>query len=116
LQVGGFPGLKIRIAWTDNSSDETYFRIERSVHDRTNYTYLTSVPADTTVYTDTTVAADTTYWYRMQACNNDGCSAYSKESYNVSFEAEAVPNLDERYMLFLVNESRADPAAYGYPS
>lgn len=116
LQVGGFPGLEICIAWTDNSSDETYFRIERSVHDRTNYAYLTSVPANTTVYTDTTVAADTTYWYRLQACNGDGCSAYSKESYNGSFEAGAVPNLDERYMLFLVNESRADPAAYGYPS
>lgn len=116
LRVGGFPGGQIRLSWTDNSTDETSFRIQRSIHDRNGFALLTTLPANTTVYTDTGVALDTTYWYRVQACNGDGCSAYSKDSYNVSFVAGAVPNLDERYMLFLVNESRADPAAYGYPS
>ncbi len=115
LQVGGFPGGQIRIAWTDNAANEASFQLERSIYNRTQYTLLTILPANTTVYTDTTVALDTTYWYRVRACNADGCSAYSKESYNVSFAAEAVPNMDERYLLFLVNESRADPAAYGYP-
>jgi len=115
LQVGGFPGGQIRIAWTDNAANETSFQLERSIHDRTQYTLLATLPANTTVYTDTTVVLDTTYWYRVRACNADGCSAYSKESYNVSFAAEAVPNMDERYLLFLVNEARAGPAAYGYP-
>lgn len=115
LQVGGFAGGQIRIAWTDNTINETYFQLERSVYNRTQYTLLTTLPADMTVYTDTTAALDTTYWYRVRACNADGCSAYSKESYSVSFAAEAVPNPDERYLLFLINESRADPAAYGYP-
>jgi len=115
LQVGGFPGGKIRVAWKDNAANETSFQIERSVNNRNGYTLLATVPTNTTVYTDTTVTVETTYWYRVRACNSDGCSGYSKDSYNVSFAAGSVPNLDERYMLFLVNEARADPAAYGYP-
>jgi hypothetical protein len=116
LQVGGFPGGEIRIAWTDNATDETGFQLERSVNDRNGYALLTALPADTNVYTDTNVTLETTYWYRVRACNGDGCSGYSKDSYNVSFAAGSVPNLDERYMLFLINEARADPAAYGYPA
>jgi len=116
LQVGGCPGGRIRVAWTDNGTDETTFEIERSEGDRDGYTRLTTVPANTTVYTDATVTLETTYWYRVRACNDDGCSAYSQDSYNVSFATDAAPNLDERYMLFLVNEARADPAAYGHPS
>jgi uncharacterized protein YkwD len=114
--VGGFPGGRIHLSWTDSAANETYFRIERSIGDRTNYAYLTTVGANITEYDDTTVSPDRTYWYRVQACNAEGCSAQSKESYNVSFATGSVPNLDERYMLFLVNESRADPAAYGHPS
>jgi uncharacterized protein YkwD len=116
LQVGGFPGGQIRLAWTDNSATETSFHLERSVNNRNNYTLLTTLPANTTLFTDTTVALNTTYWYRVQACNGDGCSVYAKDSFNVSFAANTVPNLDERYMLFLVNEARAEPAAFGYPA
>ncbi len=116
LQVGGFPGVQICITWTDNAADETSLRVERSIGTRSNYALLTTLPANTTVYTDTAVAIDTTYWYRVQACNADGCSAWSKDSYSVSSAVGSLPNLDERYMLFLINESRADPAAHGYPA
>jgi len=116
LQVGGFPGGQIRLSWQDNASDETGYRIERSTHTTATYAVLTTLPANTTVYTDTTVTLDTTYWYRVQAYNDDGGSDYSNESYNVSFAAGSVPNDDERYLLVLINEARADPAAYGYPS
>jgi hypothetical protein len=116
LRVGGFPGGEMRIAWTDNATNETSFQVERSVDDRSGYVLLTTLPADTGVYTDTAVILETTYWYRVRACNDDGCSGYSKDSYNVSFAVSSVPNLDERYMLFLINEARADPAAYGYSS
>lgn len=116
LQVGGFPGAQIRVAWTDNAPNETSLRIERSTGTRNNYALLTTLPANMIVYTDTTVTVDTTYWYRVQACNADGCSAWSKDSYGVSFAAGSLPNADEHYMLFLINEARADPAAHGYPA
>jgi uncharacterized protein YkwD len=113
LQVGGFPGGRIRLSWRDNAPNETEFRLERSKDRRDNYTLLAMLPANTTLYTDTTVLLDTTYWYRVRACNGQGCSSPSKDSYNVSFAIDALPNLDERYMLFLVNEVRASLAAYG---
>jgi uncharacterized protein YkwD len=113
LQVGGFPGGRIRLSWRDNATNETGFRLERSKDRRDNYTLLTMLPANTTLYTDTTVLLDTTYWYRVRACNGDGCSSPSKDSYNVSFALDALPKLDERYMLFLVNEVRASLSAYG---
>ena len=77
LQVGGFPGARIRVAWTDNAADETGFQLERSAGDRSGYVLLSTLPANTTVYTDATPALDTTYWYRVRACNADGCSATS---------------------------------------
>lgn len=115
LRAGGFPGGQIRLSWTHQAPNESYFRLERSKNKPNNYTFLADLPANTTVYTDTTVRLDTTYWYRVQACNQAGCSLPSKDSYSVSFAAETLPNQDERYMAFLVNEARADPAAYGYP-
>ena len=116
LRVGGLPGGQIQLAWMDNAGNETTFQVERSVHNRNDYTLLTSLPTDTHQYTDATVTIDTTYWYRLRACNLDGCSAYSKDSYSVSFAAGSLPNLDERYLLFLINEARASPASYGYPA
>jgi uncharacterized protein YkwD len=115
LQVGGFSGGRIRVAWTDNAHDETSFHLERSLGSRNAYTLIATLAANTTTYTDAAVALDTTYWYRVRACNGSGCSAYSRESYSVAFAAESAPNLDERYLLFLINETRASPAAYGYP-
>lgn len=116
LRVGGFPGGIIQISWTDNANDETMFELERSLNDRSGFKLLTCLDADTTNYADTTVDLDTTYWYRVRACNGELCSSYSKDSFNVSFSAGSVPNLDERYALFLINEARADPGIFGYPS
>jgi hypothetical protein len=113
--VGGFPNGRIRIAWTDNATDETTFELERSIDNRLQYRRIATLQPNTTIYHDNRVAFDRTYWYRVKACNAQGCSAFSKESFNVSFRADAVPNFDERYLLFLINESRADPASYGYP-
>ena len=116
LRVGGFPGGRIHISWTDNASDEPVFELERSINDRLGYELLTILDANTTEFNDTNVFPDTTYWYRVRACNGELCSTYSKDSFNVSFTAGSVPNLDEQYALFLINEARADPGAFGYPS
>jgi hypothetical protein len=67
---------QIDLAWTDNSSDETSFKIERST-DGVNFGQIDTVGADVTSYSDTTVAESTTYWYRVRAANSGGNSAYS---------------------------------------
>ena len=67
---------KINLAWTDNATGETGFRIERSTNG-TTFTQITSVGANVTTYTNTGLTRNTTYYYRVRAYNAVGNSAYS---------------------------------------
>ncbi|MCK4762679.1 MAG: fibronectin type III domain-containing protein [Candidatus Aminicenantes bacterium] len=64
------------LSWIDNSSDESMFRIERSING-SDFSEIDTVAADTTSYNDTTVAESTTYWYKVRASNSFGLSGYS---------------------------------------
>ncbi|MDH3296596.1 MAG: multicopper oxidase domain-containing protein, partial [Acidimicrobiia bacterium] len=66
----------IDLSWTDNAADENHFNIERSL-DGVDFAFLDTVAADVTAYTDTGLDAATTYWYRVNAENIDGTSAWS---------------------------------------
>lgn len=67
---------EIDLSWTDNSSDETGFEIERSL-DGSSFSPVATVGADVTTYPDTGLSADTTYFYRVRAVNGAGASAFS---------------------------------------
>lgn len=66
----------IDLAWTDNSSNESGFAIERSP-DGSTWNSLATVATDVATYTDTGLASNTTYWYRVSAHNDAGASAWS---------------------------------------
>ena len=67
---------QINLAWTDNSSDETGFEIERST-DGTNFAKIADVGANTATYANTGLNASTRYWYRVRAVNIAGASSYT---------------------------------------
>jgi formylglycine-generating enzyme required for sulfatase activity len=67
----------IRLTWTDNSSNETGFKIERSPDGSTGWTELTTTAANATTYDDTLLASGTTYYYRVRGTNAGGDSSYS---------------------------------------
>ena len=67
---------EVRLAWTDNSDDELGFRIERST-DGTQWSYLTEVGANVTTYSNVNLKRNATYYYRVQAYNVAGNSAFS---------------------------------------
>jgi hypothetical protein len=67
---------EIDLAWTDNSSNQTGFQIQRSL-DNTTWTNLVTVGATTTTYNDTGLAAGTLYYYRVAAYNGTGASNWS---------------------------------------
>jgi len=115
LEAGAFPGGQIRLQWQDLSSIETGYTVERSTGalTATNYVEIASLPGNTSIFTDTPPLLGDTYWYRVQAHNANGASPYSNASYNASFDR--VPNLDEQYLLVLINEARAAPGKFGYP-
>jgi large repetitive protein len=71
---------QINIAWTDNSTDETGFRIERKTGSAGTWAEITTVGANVTAYANTGLAAGTNYYYRVRAYNATGNSAYSNEA------------------------------------
>ncbi|WP_422360103.1 fibronectin type III domain-containing protein [Reichenbachiella sp.] len=67
------------ISWSDNSSGETGFLVERSV-DGGAYATLTTAAADATSYTDNgPFESNSVYIYRIQALGAEGNSGYSNE-------------------------------------
>jgi hypothetical protein len=70
---------QVNLAWTDNSSNETGFIIQRSTNGGT-WTQVGQVSANVTAYSDTMVSRHKTYTYRVYAYNSFGNSAYSNVS------------------------------------
>ena len=67
---------QINLTWTDNSTNESGFKIERST-DGSTFTPLATTGAGTTGYSDTGLSASTTRYYRVYAYNTGGNSAAS---------------------------------------
>lgn len=80
---------QINLSWTDNSSNESNFRIERSANGGSTWSFLANVGANTTTYANTGLPASTTYHYRVRAENTGGNSAFSNAA-NATTQAPPV--------------------------
>jgi hypothetical protein len=58
---------RIQLTWTDASSNEAGFVIERSVNGPDAWTEYATVGANVTSYTNTGLTPGTTYYYRVKA-------------------------------------------------
>ncbi len=67
---------QINIIWTDNSTNETGFKLERST-DQSNWTLLATTAANVTSFNNIGLPASTTYYYRARATNGSGDSTNS---------------------------------------
>ncbi len=72
------PGL-ITLNWTDNSLNETGFRIERK-NNNGSFSLIGTVGPDISTFSNTAISLDTAYVYRVCAVNTAGNSGYSNES------------------------------------
>lgn len=79
LAVVSVSDSHITLSWTDNSADETKFKIWRAVFSGALY-LLTEVGPDVTTYTDSGLESGVTYTYLVQACNDDGCAGSNEVS------------------------------------
>lgn len=68
-------GASVTLNWTDNSNNETGFRIERSIGGG-SFVHLVDVAANTTAFKDE-VNVGGTYGYRVRAFNNNSESAFT---------------------------------------
>ncbi len=71
-------GSQINLTWTDNSANETGFKIERCAGSGcANFAQIATVGANTKSYSNTGLKRNTSYRYRVRAYNSSGNSAYS---------------------------------------
>jgi hypothetical protein len=68
---------QLTLSWSDASTNEDGFKVERATGTTGAYGQLGTVAAGTSGYVDATVTAGTTYCYRVRAYNTAGDSAYS---------------------------------------
>lgn len=89
-------GVRINLAWTDNSTNEQGFRIERAPDAGGvpgSFTQIASVGVNVTTYGSTGLANGTRYWYRVRAYNTIGTSAYSNDASATTLAPAAPTNL-----------------------
>ncbi len=66
------------IKWTDNSTNETGYRVERSIdNDSTFVEVANNLGANTTIYIAPNLVVGTTYFFRVRAINGLGFSDYT---------------------------------------
>jgi len=70
----------VTLAWTDASSNESGFYVERATGAGGGFTRIATLAAGATGYVNTGLSAGTLYRYRVQAWNAVGDSAYSNEA------------------------------------
>ncbi len=78
---------QINLSWTDNSNNETGFKIERKEGASGTYTQVATVGANVTTYNDSGRSESTTYYYQVRAYNAGADSEYSIEAYATTFPA-----------------------------
>ena len=77
----------VKLTWSDNASNESGFKVERSTNG-VDFTEVATLGADTRSYGDSTVAAQANYYFRVRAYNSTGNSGYSN---TVSVSTPALP-------------------------
>jgi hypothetical protein len=87
LSAGSASETQINLTWTDNSSNESGFKIERKKGAGGTYSEITTVGADVTSYNDTGLSEATSYYYRVRAYNSAGNSSYCDEANATTYPA-----------------------------
>lgn len=82
LLAGIADAATITLIWTDNSTDETGFSIERRLRSDpvANYKEIATTGANVTSADDATVLTNTQYCYRVRAFNPAAKSDYTNEA------------------------------------
>lgn len=80
LGATGTSESSIDLAWTDNATSETGYRLERSDGGQNNFQTIANLAVNATSFTDSGLEADTTYDYRVAAVGSFSDSAYATAS------------------------------------
>ena len=77
LNAAPLTATQIKLTWTDNATNESGFKIERSTSATGTFTQIGTNAANVTSYTNSGLTASTPYYYRVRSYNVNGNSDYS---------------------------------------
>ena len=97
---------QINLAWSDNSMDETGFKLERASSASGPWTEIAALGANVTSYQNTGISASTTYYYRTYAYNKTGNSSYSNTASATTQTAVTIPNAPSNLTATAVSSSQ----------
>ncbi len=96
---------QIDLSWTDNATDETGFRLERSTDGGVVFTSIAVLDADVTTHSNINLAAGATYHYRVRAFEGPYASPYSNVA---SATTTPLPGAPTNLAAVSVSSSRID--------
>ncbi|HPM82286.1 MAG TPA: fibronectin type III domain-containing protein [Candidatus Anammoximicrobium sp.] len=76
LRTTSIGRTSVSLAWSDNATNESGFKIERSTNG-TSWSQLGTTSANVTTYSYSKLSANTTYYFRVRSYNAAGNSEYS---------------------------------------
>ena len=97
---------QINLAWSDNSNNETGFKIERAASSSGPWTQIVTVGANITTYSNTALTPSTTYYYRVCAYNTAGNSSYSNTASTTTQASGTIPNAPSNLTVTAVSSSQ----------
>ncbi|MEW5767596.1 MAG: DUF5050 domain-containing protein, partial [bacterium] len=102
-------GSQINLSWTDNSDNETGFKIERKTGVGGTYNQIATVSVNVTTYQNSGLSPTTAYYYRVRAYNTKGDSLYSNEASDTTPGAE-IPNAPTNLTATAISSSQINLA------
>ncbi|OIN59189.1 GEVED domain-containing protein [Arsenicibacter rosenii] len=87
--ISGAVAVGVVLTWTDNSTNETGYIVERSTDPATGFLAIGGVDQNVTTFTDRTATKGVTYYYRVKPSNSK--ATYSTNSQSVSMPAYCAP-------------------------
>lgn len=113
LSATAFNAGQVDLAWTDNSTNESGFRIERATDaDFTIGRTIFTTVSDIESYSDVTASPATTYYYRVFATNVTGSSAPSNtaSATTPAVDPALLPSAPTNLTAEMINGNRIDLA------
>ena len=77
LSATVYSSSRIDLKWTDNSSIESGFKVEKSTSSGSGFAQIGTTAANDVTYSATSLASGTKYYFRVRAYNTSGNSGYS---------------------------------------
>lgn len=91
LEAFPLSDTQILLEWTDHSTNENNFVVERSIEGpSTGFSTLVTLGQDVEQHEDTALTAETTYYYRVKATNEEGDSGFTNVASGTTQETPPV--------------------------